>query len=75
MHLWMGKVWRAMQAWRYAEPWLQVHDDLTLEVSQYAPARYARACIGLLPQPWSIPVASDAKAGTNWAELTALAVD
>lgn len=55
--------------WRYCEPWVWVHDDVTVECDARIRRTVAREMLALVPQDLCVPVTADAKSGVRWGEL------
>lgn len=70
---WIALVWkhiiapRIRDGRRHCEPWVWIHDDVTLCVDERIPRTVAREMLAMVPQDLCVPVSADAKAGRNWA--------
>jgi DNA polymerase I-like protein with 3'-5' exonuclease and polymerase domains len=71
---WMACTWRhviqpAQARGAYCEPWLQVHDDLILEVDMAAAATIARQVRAAIPQMLCVPVTAKTVQADTWGAL------
>lgn len=70
---WIARVWanvlgpRLRQGKHYCEPWVWVHDDVTLCVDRRIATDVERELLSLVPQDLCVPVTADVKRGRNWA--------
>jgi len=72
MKIWMKAVWdHVLQdgRYRYAEPWLQVHDDLILEVGEEDREQVDWVVRTFLPQPFRVPITLKHSYGHTWGDL------
>lgn len=53
----------------YAEFWVRVHDDTTLEVETHAAEQVKAEMLGLVPQLLSIPTLAEGKIADRWGDL------
>ena len=69
---WMARVWQEVcqAAPGYVEPWLQIHDDLVLELEEglwdWADPRMHVA----IPQGFDVPILAEGKRGQRWSEVS-----
>jgi uracil-DNA glycosylase family 4 len=73
--LWIKRVYRHVLApriaegRRYCEPYVWVHDDVTVEADERIQKTVAREMLALVPDVLCIPTKADAKSGVRWGDL------
>jgi DNA polymerase I-like protein with 3'-5' exonuclease and polymerase domains/uracil-DNA glycosylase len=71
MQTWMGAIWEQVlvPCRRYAEPWLQVHDDVVIECDAPIVVDITAQMEVVLPQQLDIPTVTKSASGPAWGVL------
>ena len=74
MKIWQARIWTDVlqprqRRGQYAEPWIDLHDDMTVEVQDTIVEDVSRAMTAVLPQLFCIPIQDEAKRGSRWGDL------
>jgi len=76
--MWIRRTWKHVikpridEGRRYCEPWVWVHDDISIECDERIQRGVAREALALVPDVLRVPTLAEAKVGQRWAAMKEL---